>query len=418
MVHHKHDFSIVIGIDWADQKHDFCLWSDTSDDFEYDVISNKVEVLETWVHSIHARFPGQKIAIALEQKRGPLIYFLMKYDFLVLYPINPATVAKYRRAFQPSRAKDDPSDARILVDLLLKHADKFKAWTPEAPEIRTLQQMVELRRLLVQDKVRLTNRLTACLKNYYPQVLDWYRDKDTIVFCDFIRQWPSLAAVQAESEETLLQFFVSHHSHYKKRNRQRIEAIQSAKSLTEDMAIIEPMQRIVLALIEQLKQLIESIKAFDKRIDELFSMQEDVEIFRSLPGAGPHLAPRLLVAFGEDRSRYRHAQDILQYAGIAPVTERSGKKNWVHWRWSCPKFLRQTFVEWAGQSCQFSFWAKAFYDYQRRQGKTHQMAIRALAFKWIRILFRCWQNRVPYDEAKYLMALKKKGSPLVAELPV
>lgn len=222
MVQSLTEFSVVIGIDWSNQKHDICLWSVSSDKFEYDVVINKVETLESWIQSIHQRFPDQKIAISLEQKRGPLIFFFMKYDFLILYPINPATVAKYRRAFQPSRAKDDPSDAKILADLLLKHGDKFKAWAPDTSEIRALQQMVELRRLLVQDKVRLTNRLTACLKNYYPQVLDWYRDKDTVVFCEFIRQWPSLADVQTESEETLLQFFTSHHSHYKRRNKQRI----------------------------------------------------------------------------------------------------------------------------------------------------------------------------------------------------
>ena len=342
----------------------------------------------------------------------------MKYDFVVLYPINPATVAKYRRAFQPSRAKDDPTDAQILVELLLKHHEKFTPWQPESGEIRTLRQMVELRRTLVKDKVRLTNRLTACLKNYFPQVLDWFVDKDTLVFCDFLSQWSTLAAVQSESEESLRQFFVSHHSHYAKTNARRIETIQMATSLTDDPAIIEPMEQMVLALIRQLKPLLASIKDFDKQIEQSFNQQPDVELFRSLPGAGPHLAPRLLVAFGEDRSRYKCAQDLLQYAGIAPVTERSGQKHWVHWRWSCPKFLRQTFIEWASQSRQFSFWAKAFYDYQKRQGKTHQMAIRALAFKWIRILFRCWKDRVEYDEAKYLMALRKKGSPLIAELSI
>ena len=418
MVQQFSDFSVVIGIDWADQKHDICLWSDASEDLEYSVISNKVDILVTWIQSIHQRFPDQKIAIALEQKRGPLIYFLMKYDFIILYPINPATVAKYRRAFQPSRAKDDPVDAQILVELLLKHQDKFQPWTPERSDIRALQRLVELRRTLVQDKVRLTNRLTAYLKNYYPQVLEWFKEKDTIVFCDFLKQWPSLSLAQSESEENFLEFFRSHNSHYKKTNQRRIEAIQSAQALTDDIAIVEPMQQMVLAVIGQLHPLLESIKAFEQRIDELFSRQADVDIFRSFPGAGPNLAPRLLVALGEERSRYPQTQDLLQYSGIAPVTERSGKKNWVHWRWSCPKFMRQTFVEWAGQSCKFSFWAKAFYDYQRRQGKTHQMAIRALAFKWIRILFRCWQNRVPYDEAKYLMALKKKGSPLVAELSI
>jgi transposase len=123
-----------------------------------------------------------------------------------------------------------------------------------------------------------------------------------------------------------------------------------------------------------------------------------------------------LVAFGEERQRFGSAQDLLRYSGIAPVKESSGQKSWVHWRWSCPKFLRQTFVEWALQTCKHSFWAEAFYQMQRQKGKTHQGAIRALAFKWIRIVFRCWQEREPYDEVKYLMALKRKGSPLVKNL--
>lgn len=414
MVHKPDEFSVVIGIDWSDQKHDVCLWTPDGPDLEFSVVSHQVEQLETWIQSIHQRFAGHQIAIALEQKRGPLIYFLMRYECIVLYPINPATVAKYRRAFQPSRAKDDPTDAQILVELLLKHPSKFKPWEPESEGIRALQRMVEFRRSLVDDKVRLTNRITTYLKNYFPQALDWFEAKDTTLFCHFLMRWPTLAAVQAESPETLLKFFTSHNSHRVATNRKRIESIQTAQALTTDPGIVEPMQRIVLALVEQLLPLLASIHSFDNRIEELFLAQDDAQLFQSLPGAGPQLAPRLLVAFGEDRSRYLGAQELLQYAGIAPVTERSGKKQWVHWRWSCPKFLRQTFVEWSAQSLRFSFWAKTFYDYQRQKGKTHQMAIRALAFKWIRILYRCWQDRVPYDEAQYLMALKKKGSPLVA----
>ncbi len=125
------------------------------------------------------------------------------------------------------------------------------------------------------------------------------------------------------------------------------------------------------------------------------------------------MAPRLLIAFGEDRSRYNSAQEILCYCGIAPVKEKSGKKEWIHWRWGCPTFLRQTFVEWADQSRQHSLWAEAFYDQQKQAGKSHPKAIRALAYKWIRILFRCWKNRVAYDESRYLQSLQQKGSPLV-----
>jgi transposase len=159
-----------------------------------------------------------------------------------------------------------------------------------------------------------------------------------------------------------------------------------------------------------------SILEIEDQIAALFDSLPDAAFFAALPGAGPHLAPRLLAAFGDDRSRYGNAQELACYGGIAPVTESSGKKTWIHWRWSCSKFLRQTLVEWANQSRHHSFWAEAFYQMQRQKGKTHQVAIRALAFKWIRIVFRCWQDRQPYDEVKYLQALKQKGSPLLQHL--
>ncbi|MEH6569524.1 MAG: transposase, partial [Halioglobus sp.] len=127
------------------------------------------------------------------------------------------------------------------------------------------------------------------------------------------------------------------------------------------------------------------------------------------------LAPRLLVAFGEQRDRFKNAGELQKYAGIAPVTERSGQKCWIHWRWHCTTFLRQTFVEWAAQTVRKSFWAGEFYRQQRGKGCTHQAAVRALAFKWIRIVYRCWQTGIRYDEALYLKTLARKGSPLLAE---
>ena len=155
------------------------------------------------------------------------------------------------------------------------------------------------------------------------------------------------------------------------------------------------------------------IKDHDIEINSYYKGCDDHAIFDSLPGAEPVFAPRLLVAFGENRDRYKTANDMQKYSGIAPVLERSGKQSWTHWRYSCPKFLRQSFVEWAGETVRYSFWAKAYYEQEKEKGKPHQTIIRCLAFKWIRIIFRCWKNRKPYDESTYLNALKKRGSPLL-----
>jgi transposase len=175
-----------------------------------------------------------------------------------------------------------------------------------------------------------------------------------------------------------------------------------------------PYRMQLLVLVEQLELMFRAIRQFDDEIEKLASAHPDYGLFQSLPGAGPSLAPRLLVAFGEQRDRFTCATDLQKYSGIAPVTERSGQKHWVHWRLQCPTFLRQTFVEWAAQTINKSYWAGAFYQQQRAKGCTYQAAVRALAYKWIRIVYRCWQTGVPYDEAKYLKALEYRGSTLLA----
>ena len=193
----------------------------------------------------------------------------------------------------------------------------------------------------------------------------------------------------------------------------RLNAIKTASPLTLDEAVVFPHRLQALVYVEQLRVMLDAIKRFDIEIESVAKQHKDYALFTALPGAGPSLAPRLLVAFGEQRERYNSAADIQKYSGIAPVTERSGKKHWVHWRWQCPTFLRQTFVEWAAQTINKSFWAGEYYRQQRAKGSTYQAAVRALAFKWIRILFRCWQTQTSYDEVVYLKALERRGSPLL-----
>ena len=407
------DFAALIGVDWADKKHDVCENPVGTTIFNDSIISNKPESLHEWAMSLKKRYPNQSIAVGCELTKGPLIYALSKYNHLTLFSINPSTVAKYRKAFTHSGAKNDPSDARIQTDILSRHMDKLESIRPEPANVRALAQLLEYRRKVVQDRVDLSNRITATLKNYYPQALEWFKEKDTAIFCDFLTKWPSLAAVKKARKQTLMNFFNTHHSRYVTVNEKRIEDIKSAMPLTNDLGVIEPNMILVEVLVPQLKGLIEAVERFDKEIKQRYKHQKDKVVFDSFPGAGPQLSPRIFVAFGTDRKRYSEANAVQKYGGIAPVIEQSGQKKWTHWRYSCPKFMRQTFVEWAGQSIRYSFWAKAYYEQQKQKGKPHNTIIRALAFKWIRIAFRCWQTSTPYDESKYLNALKKQGSPLL-----
>ena len=409
-------FAAFVGLDWADAKHEVCLQAAGTAQREFLSLEYSPEEINAWVQTLRTRFNGQPVAVCLELTKGPIVSALRTYDFLVLFPVNPLTVAKYREAFTPSRAKDDPTDAELQLELLLTHPDKLHPLTPQSATMRALTQLVEHRRRVVNDKVRITNRLTSTLKNYFPHVLQWFQDKDTPIFCDFLTRWPTLKAVQLARRSTLERFFWDHHVRSPEVIGRRLQAIRAARPLTTDEGGIAPHVLLVQALVAQLRVTLQAITAFDTAIAQRAQSHPDFPLFQALPGAGPVFASRLLVAFGEQRERYPSATALQTYAGIAPVTERSSKKSWVHWRLQCPKFLRQSFVEWAAESIRHSFWAQVYYQQQREKGKAHQAAVRALAFKWIRILYRCWQERTPYDESTYLQALTRRGSSLIQHL--
>jgi transposase len=407
------EFAAYVGIDWADKKHDICLQAADRTEREYLVLEHRPEAIEEWANDLRSRFDSRPVAVCLEQRKGPLIYALSKYEHLTLFPVNPQMLAKLRQAFTPSRAKDDPTDAALAVDILLLHRDRLRPWAPDDALTRKIRAMATARRELVEQRVAITNCLTANLKGYFPQALECFDTLDSMLACDLLTNWPSLSEAKRAHAATLTDFFHKHAVRGRERVEGRVRTLKTALPLTLDPGVVVPGMMLTRALVKQLRCLIASIGDYDQTIARLFKKHPDAFIFASLPGAGPALAPRLLAAFGSDRERYESAESIQKYSGVAPVTERSGKSSWVHWRWSCPVFIRQSMVEWARISISYSFWAKAYYSQQREKGKTHNAAVRSLAFKWLRILFRCWKDRRPYDEAKYLFALKQKKSPLL-----
>jgi len=407
------EFAAYIGMDWSDQKHDVCLVDAATGDKEFLVLRHTPEAIAEWAASLRQRFGGKPLAVCLEQSRGPLIYALLKYDFLLLYPINPSTLARYREAFSPSGAKDDPTDAEFLVEIVSTHRERLRAWQPDDEKTRTLAYLVEQRRKLIGERTRISNRLTALLKGYFPQVLQWFPDLRTLLVCDFLSRWPTLESVQRAQKRTLEKFFREHNSNRQEMVERRLSAIKAGVPLTTDQAVVRSSTLMAQALAAQMKVIIEALKQFDHEIEELCNSHQDYHLFEALPGSGTVYAARLLAAFGSNREKFASADELACLAGIAPVIERSGKSKWVRWRYFCPKFLRQTFHEYAGESILHSFWAKAYYESQRAKGKNHAKAVRALAYKWIRIMWKCWQTNTEYDEVKYLEGLRKKNSPLM-----
>jgi transposase len=352
----------------------------------------------------------------VEQSRGALVFMLGKYEQLHIYPIHPRAATQFRAALVPSGAKDDPSDAELLLDLLVHHRARLRRLQPDSEQTRLIQHLVEGRRKLVNERTRQTNRLTAQLKQYFPQLLDWFDAVDSPLLGSLLERWPTLGALQRARPDTVRAFFTAHNCRNQELIQQRLEKVRQAVPAVSDKALLEASQAMTKVLVGLIATLRLGIDEFDRKIAQAAAAHPDFAIFASLPGAGPVLAPRLLAAFGSLRDRYRSAVDMQTFSGIAPVTERSGKSKWIHVRWACPRFLRQTFHEWAGHSIGFCDWARAYYQLQRNCGKDHHAAVRSLAFKWIRIAFRCWKDAVLYDDARYIESLRRHGSPLMEAL--
>lgn len=408
-------YAAYVGIDWADKVHRVCLRAAGSDRDEQRDLAHDPGALHRWAADLRERFPHGTIAVAVEQSRGPLIYALLQHAHLELFPVNPAILAKYREAATAaSGAKSDPLDAGLACEVLRIHRDWLRPLKPDRSEVRQLQLLLEARRGFVDQRTALCEQLGAALKAYYPQVFDLVGDLNSPLCWAFLRRWPTLASLQAARPCTIERFYRQHRVHSAERIQQRLAAVRSAVALTTDAAVLAAMPLKVAVLIAQLEALRPAIADYDQRIAAVFAAEPDAALFAALPGAGPQLAPRLYVAFGSDRSRYHSAEQLQCLSGIAPIKKKSGQMNITQWRWHCPTFMRQTFQEFAGCSVPHCKWAGAYYRLQCQRGKTPGQAKRALAYKWQRVLFRCWQTGQPYDEQRYIAALRAKNSPLIA----
>lgn len=404
-------FAAFVAIDWADEKHSFCLQAAGQKQKESGVLEQKPEIIGPWVAQLRERFGGRSIAVAVEQSRGALIHALLSYDFLVVYPLHPTTVAKFREAFKFSGVKSDPLDTDQILEILTKHLELLKPLRPDTEATRLLGRLVEDRRKAVEQRASHIQALKASLKEYFPQALEVLSHNVTSRLAyDFLKKWPAFVDFQQAKPSTVKRFFYGHNVRSTEVINQVQQVAQQSQALTTDTAIVESGVRLSQVHAEVIQTLNPLIEQYDQKIETVFDNHPEVKLFTGVPGAGPALAPRLLVAFGTDRSRYETAGNLHSFSGIGPVTRSSGKTRVVYARCACPKFLRQTFHEFARLSVAQCQWAQNYVQYYTGKGKKYHTVIRALAFKWIRILFRCWKDRTPYDDQKHMKMLEKRGS--------
>lgn len=409
------DCAAFIGLDWGDQQHSIALCLRGSSRVETLALEHSAESLHAWLDSLRLRFDGAPVAIALESSKGAVVAALLEHPWLLIYPVHPCTSRRFSTAFSPSGAKDDLPDARILLDILRIHRDRLRLLVPHDAGTRRISLLNEARRTMVDRRTRLSNELTSLLKNYFPQAIDLTGEKRySPLALSFLEHWPELAALQTARPQTVRKFYYAHQVRRPELIEKRLEQIRVARPLTNDRALCDVSIIEQSGLVAELRILEKHIAEIEKELAREFAAHPDSALFKDIPGAGAAMGPRLTALFGADRNRWPSAVELQTYYGIAPVVEKSGKQKWVHWRWNAPVFARQTLVEWAGLSAKYSDWARAYYAQQTRAGKGRGTILRALAFKWLRILWRCWKDNIPYNETQYIARLQTRNPALHA----
>lgn len=410
------ELAAYVGWDWADQKHQLCVREAGTTRSEQRTIESSAEALHEWAAAMLSRFHGRSVGVCVESSRGAVIWALMAHPHIVLYPVNPKSAAQFREAFHPGGKKDDPVDAETLMEMLAGYQHKLRPLVPADPLTRKLALMSEHRRKLVSERVRMTNRLRANLKNYFPQALELTGELATPMACEFLRRWPTLSALKRARPQSVHEFYLRHGCRSRAKIIARLVLIRDAVALTTDPAMLDAGHLQTETLVMLLATLLDALVRVDAELERAYRAHPEHDLVDSFPGVGPVLGPRLIALLGSDRARFANADELQRFTAAAPITSRSGTSLHVHRRYRRAKFPHQTVIEWAGLSCQASVWAKAFYDAQIAAGKNHWMAARALAYKWLRILWRCWQARTQYVDEHYTKALARHGSPLANKL--
>ncbi len=384
------------GIDWADDHHDVVVLDDSSRQIASRRVAHTaagLAELTTTLSQICGTTAKDQLACIVETNRGLLITALLEAGFAV-YPVNPKTVDRRRNA---AGVKTDQIDAYLLAKVGRSDLADLRRLRPDSPLIQELKALTRDQDGLIQSQTRLVNQLTACLKAYYPVALTLFgklHQKSTLAF---LRAYPTPDAARSASMDDLIQTLkAAGHTRASQIAPTLWHTLQQPQ-LQADVVTTRTKTRLMLALLAQLQPVMEQIAAYDEEIEHLFLSHADSVLFASLPRAGKRLAPRLLAEIGEDRTRYADAAGLQALAGTAPVLFQSGNYAKAHRRIACLKPLRNAMQHFAWQSTLEEAWALTYYQRKRAEGKSHSVAVRALANSWLRIIYALWRDRTPYQ---------------------
>ena len=393
----------VAGIDWASKTHAVCVLDAAGG------IRARFEVPNTGksFSGLVRRLTKLQVAgVAIERCDGPLVEALLDAGLRVVV-ITPRQVKGLRSRYSASGAKSDTSDAYLLADVLRTDGHRLRALTQDSDATRVLRALSRSRKQLVEARVGLVNQLRAELERVFPGAIGLFARLDSDVAIAFLRRYPTQQAATRLTEARFAAFLRRISYCGRKPVAELYTRIREAPAAGLSPEEADGRAACVLALLRAVDAVRSEERELEAEIIERLDAHADAAIFTSLPRAGHGVrAAALLAEIGDDRARFPDEEALAALAGVAPVTKASGKLHHVGFRWAADKKLRDALINFADDSRHASPWAAKIYADAIARGKRHPHAVRILARAWIRVIWRCWQDRAPYTPQLHGGAMK------------
>ena len=392
---------VFAGLDWAVQTHAVCVIDGAGAVLERFEIAHDREGLAELMRRL-ARF-GQRVRIAIERPSGLIVDALVEAGHHV-FPIHPNAVKASRPRYRSHGAKSDASDAYLLADLLRTDGHRWRELSPQSDSIRALRALVRSRDDLVATRVALGNQLRSTLEAFWPGAACIFADITSPIGLAFLKRYPSATSAARLGEAALGRFCRSQHYSGRRSPAELLARLHGAAAGLAGSLTNEAAGQLVRSMVAVLLPLVTQIAELTRRIERFVESLPDGQIIMSFPRAGHVCAAQILAELGDVRERFPSMEQLAVEAGAVPVTYQSGKTRSVAFRWACNHRLRQAITCLADNSRHANDWARGIYTAARARGCDHPHAVRILARAWLRVIWRAWTDRKPYDPALHLSA--------------
>ena len=403
-----------VGVDWAAATHAVCVLDPAGKRVAAFTIEHSAAGLTALTARLARLGAAESIPVGIERPDGRVVDTLLEAGHPIV-PVKPNAIKAWRDGEVLSGAKSDAGDAEVIAEYLRLRQHRLSLVAPYSAQTKALRTVVRTRGDLVQTRVATTNQLAALLDQHWPGAKAIFADIASPIALEFLTRYPTARHAQRLGAKRLTTFCASHGYSGRRTGEQLLTRLRAAPAGVTDATLCAAVRDAVLALVSVLRAITTAGKDLDRSVTATLGEHPDSEIFTSLPRSGQINAAQMLAEWGDTRQAYDGPDAVAALAGVTPVTKESGKHRAVHFRWACNKRFRVAVTTFADNSRRASPWAAKVYTDARTRGHDHPHAIRILARAWIRIIWRCWTDQIPYDPARHGNAVRlHQTEPLAA----